>query len=122
MSKNNTNEHFTPMTTQLSYRGDFCNFGLKFHSGCGTGPHKVDLCSRPDLRDLIQRRIIAPYCFERIDADTVMVDRCLLCFLEEGFTAEDFDQRERQASGMTRKQMQDMVRRLRPHHRFEWLE
>lgn len=122
MDKNNTNDHFTPMTTQLSYQGEFCNFGLRSHSGCGTGPHRVDLRSRPALRDLIQRRIIAPYCFERIDVDTVMVDGCFLCFLEEGFTAEDFDRRERKASGKTRKEMQDMVLRLRPNHRFEWLE
>ncbi len=79
-----------------------CNFGFALTPRCGAFCVKFDLNKTPKLRQLISDGDIPPYCYKFTDEDTVIVDQCLVCHINQGYTPEEYE-RKNEAFGVTRE-------------------
>gem|GEM_PF-2165318 len=88
-----------------------CHFGFNLKPGCGAFNIRFDLRVNPMLRDVIELDMIPPYCYRYADADTVIMDQCLICHIERGITPQEYE-RKYEAYGITRSNWEQIKPRL----------
>jgi hypothetical protein len=70
-----------------------CSFGFELKPRCGRRPVKLDLSKIPDFRRLMKNgAILQKYC-TFINERTALLDQCLACHIERGYTLQDFKTR-----------------------------
>jgi len=88
-----------------------CAFGFKLKPQCGAFNIRFDLRKNPMLRDVIELDMIPPYCFHYVDADTVIMDQCLICHINRGITPDEYEKKN-EAAGITRSNWEQIKPRL----------
>jgi hypothetical protein len=95
----------------------FCVFGLKLRPSCGMFDSMLDLRQNPMLRHLLDEDVIPPYCYEYVDGDTVIMDRCLICHMKKGIPPQVYEMKH-EAAGTTRSNFE----RIKPSLEAGWDE
>lgn len=87
-----------------------CSFGFDLKPRCGAFHIKMNL-DKLDDRESQERTMkeqFPPYTYKYLDANTVIIDQCLICHIEKGFTPEEYEAKN-EAFGLSREN-------------FEWVE
>lgn len=88
-----------------------CAFGFKLKPRCGAFNIGFDLMKNPELRHLIEQDVFPPYTYHYRDADTVIMDQCLVCHMEKGLSPAEYE-RKNEAYGITRSNWEQIKPRL----------
>jgi hypothetical protein len=88
-----------------------CHFGFKLKPRCGAFNIRFDLEKNPELRHLIEQDVFPAYTYDYKDADTVIMDQCLICHLNKGITPQEYE-RKNEAAGITRSNWEQIKPRL----------
>jgi hypothetical protein len=91
----------SPVKGSRKKKERLCAFGFKLEPRCGLFHIKFDLRTNPMLRYLIEQDVFPSYTYEYIDADTVIMDQCLICHMKKGFPPQVYEMKN-EASGITR--------------------
>ncbi|MBI5252631.1 MAG: hypothetical protein HY912_24305 [Desulfomonile tiedjei] len=67
-----------------------CHFGFELKDRCGERRVKLDLTRIPTFRRLIGDGTIPPHYCTFVNERTALLDQCLACHLEKGYTLQDF--------------------------------
>jgi hypothetical protein len=84
-----------------------CALGLKLKPSCGMFLSKFDLRQNPMLRHLLNEDVFPPYSYEYVDADTVIMDGCLICHLKKGIPPQVYEMKH-EAVGITRSNWEEI--------------
>ncbi len=88
-----------------------CAFGFKLKPRCGAFNIGFDLEKNPELRHLIEQDVFPPYTYDYKDADTVIMDQCLICHMNRGIPPDEYEKKN-EAAGITRSNWEQIKPRL----------
>lgn len=96
---------------KLRSKALLCSFGFPLEPRCTLAyAFKFDLTSTPELREAIMDGTIPPYCYQFVDDNTVLLDKCLVCHMQKGITPQEYE-RKNERAGITRDNYRQLAER-----------